>query len=158
MLIKKPSDIKSSEITDYAVWKQRRQFLKQAAALGIGAGLSGMPLSLSAASQGYGNKPITALKKTDIGQDLEPTAYGHVTSYNNFYELGTGKGDPVKNASSLRTRPWVIRVEGECEKPGEIGIEDILSGFTQEERIYRFRCVEAWGMVVPWVGFPSAIY
>jgi sulfoxide reductase catalytic subunit YedY len=153
MLIKKPSDIKSSEITDYAIWKQRRQFLKQAAALGIGAGLSGIPVSLSAASQGYGNKPITGLIKTDIGQELEPTAYGHVTSYNNFYELGTGKGDPVKNAASLRTRPWTIRVEGECEKPGEIGIEDILSGFTQEERIYRFRCVEAWSMVVPWVGF-----
>ena len=153
MLIKTPSDIKPSEITDYAVWTERRKFLKQAALLGVGAGLAGLPVSLLAKNEGNSNKPIDGIQKTDYGKDLEPTAYGHVTSYNNFYEFGTGKDDPVKNASTLRTRPWNIRVEGECEKPGEIGIEDILSDFVQEERIYRFRCVEAWGMVVPWVGF-----
>ncbi len=153
MLIKTASDIKSSEITDYAVWEQRRKFLKQAAAMGLGAGLSGLPLTLVAAETRNSANSIPGVKKTDYGQGLKQTSYEDVTSYNNFYEFGTGKADPVKNASTLRTRPWTIRVDGECEKPGEIGIEDILSGFDQEERIYRFRCVEAWGMVVPWVGF-----
>ena len=153
MLIKKAAEIKSSEITDYTTWKQRRTFLKQAAALGIGSGLGSLSsISLAAADSDRG-RVISPLKKTDYGQDLKTTSYKDVTSYNNFYEFGTDKGDPVKNAASLRTRPWSITVEGECEKPGEIGIEDILGGFDQEERIYRFRCVEAWSMVVPWVGF-----
>ena len=77
-----------------------------------------------------------------------------MTSYNNFYEFGTDKEDPKANAGTLKPRPWTVVVDGACEAPGEIGIEDILSGFTQEERIYRLRCVEAWAMVIPWVGFP----
>jgi len=80
------------------------------------------------------------------------TDEGKVTSYNNFYELGTGKSDPVKNAHLLKTRPWTIEVGGECDKPGVLGIEDLLSGFDLEERIYRLRCVEAWSMVIPWIG------
>ena len=152
MLIKKATNIKSSEITDYRDWKQRRKFLKQAAALGIGAGLG--PLSSISFAADSSTRVISPLKKTDYGQDLKQTSKKDVTSYNNFYEFGTDKGDPVENAATLRTRPWNIKVDGECEKPGEIGIEDILGGFDQEERIYRFRCVEAWSMVVPWVGFP----
>ena len=92
--------------------------------------------------------------KTDYGRGLQKTPYEFVTRYNNFYEFGTGKRDPAEYAHTLRTRPWTIRVDGECEAPGEIGIEDLLSQFPQEERIYRLRCVEAWAMVVPWVGFP----
>jgi sulfoxide reductase catalytic subunit YedY len=99
-------------------------------------------------------RKIAPLLKTDHGRQLELTDYEYVTTYNNFYEFGTGKSDPSENAGSLKTRPWQIRVDGECEKPGAIGIEDLLSGFTQEERIYRLRCVEAWSMVIPWVGFP----
>jgi sulfoxide reductase catalytic subunit YedY len=91
---------------------------------------------------------------TAYGKDLDLTAYEHVTGYNNFYEFGAGKNDPARNAHTLRTRPWNIVVDGECESPGEIGIEDLLSAFPQEERIYRLRCVEAWSMVIPWVGFP----
>lgn len=153
MLIRKPSDIKSSEITDYSVWKQRRKFLQQAALLGLGTGLSGLPLTSLAKKTPGSGQPIAGLKKTGFGRDLKLTSYEDVTSYNNFYEFGTDKGDPVRNAAKLRTRPWQVKVEGECEKPGEIGIEEILGGFAQEERIYRFRCVEAWSMVVPWVGF-----
>ena len=157
MLIKKPQDTKPSEITDYDVWKQRRTFLKQAAIFGVGTGLvSGVGWSLSSdvKSTDRSQYPIEPLEKTGYGRDLKLTDYEDITSYNNFYELGTDKGDPQKKAARLRPRPWSIRVDGECEKPGEIGIEDILAGFTQEERIYRLRCVEAWSMVIPWVGFP----
>ena len=152
MLIKKKAAINSSEITDFSVWQQRRTFIKQAALLGAGAASWSLSLDVLA-GDGVSGSPIKNLQKTDIGKSLEPTDFVHVTSYNNFYEFGTDKRDPVGNASTLKTRPWTIKVDGECENPGEIGIEDILSGFTQEERIYRFRCVEAWAMVVPWVGF-----
>lgn len=155
MLIKKPADIKPSEITDYAVYQQRRKFLRQAAALGIGATLGGGLTSSVLAASAPGKKPaISPLKKTAYGKGLQLTDYEDATNYNNFYEFGTGKTDPAKNAGSLRTRPWTVKVDGECERPGEIGIEDVLSGFVQEERIYRLRCVEAWAMIVPWVGFP----
>ena len=79
-----------------------------------------------------------------------------ITSYNNFYELGTGKGDPKLNAHLLQTDPWTITVEGECAKPGVLGLEDFVSPHQLEERIYRLRCVEAWSMVIPWVGFSLA--
>ena len=84
-----------------------------------------------------------------MSTDEPPTSRDDVTGYNNFYELGTGKEDPAANAHTLRPRPWTVVVDGACEAPGQIGIEDILTGFTQEERIYRLRCVEAWAMVVP---------
>jgi sulfoxide reductase catalytic subunit YedY len=152
MLIKKPQDIKPSEITPQDVYANRRSFLKAAAAAGIGAALS-TPAAALVEPAGR-REAIPDLVETPYGRGLDLTPYKHVTTYNNFYELGTGKTEPAKNADRLRTRPWTVVVDGECESPGEIGIEDILSGFTQEERIYRLRCVEAWLMVVPWVGFP----
>jgi sulfoxide reductase catalytic subunit YedY len=151
MLIKKPDDIKGSEITDPQVYARRREFLKAAAALGIGA-IAGQAQAL-VGPVGKGT-PIGDVLDSQYGQDLQPTAYEHVTGYNNFYEFGTGKDDPARNAHTLKTRPWTVVVDGECEAPGEIGIEDILSGLPQEERIYRLRCVEAWAMVVPWIGVP----
>ena len=98
--------------------------------------------------------PVPGIVDSAHGNKLEPTAYEHVTGYNNFYEFGTAKTDPARNAQTLRTRPWSVVVDGEGEAPGEIGIEDVLTDFTQEERIYRLRGVEAWAMVVPWIGFP----
>ncbi len=155
MLIMKPSAPKPSEITDRTVWEQRRQFLRQAAAAGIGAGLAGSAAPVAALQQGPGKQPrVPGVVATAYGADLEPTAYEYVTGYNNFYEFGTDKDDPARHAGSLQTRPWTVQVEGECERPGEIGIEDILTKLPQQERIYRLRCVEAWAMVVPWVGFP----
>ncbi|MCP5436900.1 MAG: protein-methionine-sulfoxide reductase catalytic subunit MsrP [Chromatiaceae bacterium] len=151
MLIKKPADIRPSEITDPADYAGRRAFLKTAAALGIG--MVAGPAAALVKVPGRGT-PMSGLVDTPYGDDLEPTGYEHVTGYNNFYEFGTGKEDPARNAHTLKTRPWNIVVDGECEAPGEIGIEDILKAFPQEERIYRLRCVEAWAMVVPWVGFP----
>lgn len=168
MLIKKPDEIKSSQISNRETWNKRRDFLKKAALLGVGAGGLAVTAGAFWPFQSKPKKteietvplprqdPIPGVVKSDIGTSLQPTEYEHVTGYNNFYEFGTDKRDPARRAGSLQTRPWTVSVEGECEAPGEIGIEDILSGFVQEERIYRLRCVEAWAMVVPWVGFPLA--
>ncbi|WP_078118734.1 protein-methionine-sulfoxide reductase catalytic subunit MsrP [Thiosocius teredinicola] len=152
MLIKKPSDVRPSEITSPEVYAKRREFLKAAAALGIGAVASG-PAGALVKPSGSGT-PIPNVIDTAYGDKLELTEYEHVTTYNNFYEFGTGKSQPAENSKDFKTRPWTVVVDGECEAPGEIGIEDILSSIPQEERIYRLRCVEAWSMVIPWVGFP----
>jgi len=154
MLIKRPSDIPASEITPRSVYLRRREFLQTAAAAGVGAALGGVSL-LSAPALRAG-EPIPDVRPSRFSTDETPTDREDITSYNNFYELGTDKRDPKRNASQLETRPWQVVVEGECEAPGVIGIEDILRDFPQEERIYRLRCVEAWAMVVPWVGFPLA--
>ena len=86
--------------------------------------------------------------------DDELTALEDITGYNNFYEFGTGKGDPARYSGNFKPLPWSIRVEGECEKPGVIDYEDLIASYPVEERVYRFRCVEAWSMVVPWAGIP----
>ena len=162
MLIKKPKDIKPSEITDRDVYSRRREFLKLAAAMGVGALAPGATLAMSTTEKAappqptWPRIPMQGLVDTSYGEGLALTEYEYVTTYNNFYEFGTGKTDPVRKAHTLKTRPWTVVVDGECEAPGEIGIEDILSEFPQEERIYRLRCVEAWAMVVPWVGIPLA--
>lgn len=138
MLIRKPADIAPSEITPPEVWRRRRDFLKGSLAL---AGLAALP--------GAG-----AASHTDEAET--PTAIEHITQYNNFYEFGADKRDPSIHAQALVTRPWSIRIDGACEAPRELGIEDILARYPQEERLYRLRCVEAWAMVIPWQGFPLA--
>ena len=137
------SDLKWSDVTPKADYLNRRQLMTGASALGLGTIASPALASLGA-------------KKTAYGDGLEPTSYENVTSYNNFYEFGTGKDDPKANAQQLTVDPWSIKVDGLVDKPGDYGLEDILSGVELEERIYRFRCVEAWSMVVPWVGFELA--
>ena len=153
MLIKKTSDIRASEITPPELYARRREFIK--ATVAVAAGLLVGPVSALVRPSGQG-QPIPDRVDTTYGEGLEPTPYEYVTNYNNFYEFGTAKTDPAELAHTLRPRPWSVRVDGECEAPGEIDIEDVLSGFPQEERVYRLRCVEAWAMVVPWVGFPLA--
>jgi sulfoxide reductase catalytic subunit YedY len=151
MLIRKPSGIRPSDITPAEFYAARRRIITSAAAaLGLAAAA---PVAALVPAAGRG-EAIGGRVDTPYGKDLELTAYEHVTGYNNFYEFGAGKNDPARNAHTLRTRPWNVVVDGECESPGEIGIEDLLSVFPQEERIYRLRCVEAWSMVIPWVGFP----
>lgn len=129
-----------SDVTPRHVYMNRRQLMAGAGALGLGSIASPALAKL-------------AFAKTDIGADLEPNSYEDITSYNNYYEFGTGKGDPAANAGQLTTDPWAIEIDGLVERPGSYDIGDILSGVSQEERIYRFRCVEAWSMVIPWVGF-----
>lgn len=160
--IRNSNQVRSSEITGEAAFNGRRAFLKVATAAATGSALAACGDSgpQTAASQGpaAAARPprIPGLVKTPYGEGLQLTAYEDVTSYNNFTEFGSGKGDPARNAHLLETRPWSVRVDGECEAPGEIGIEDILGNIPQGERIYRFRCVEAWAMVVPWAGFSLA--
>jgi sulfoxide reductase catalytic subunit YedY len=92
-------------------------------------------------------------KKTSFGKGLEPNSWDDITSYNNFYEFGTGKDDPAKNAGPLQPDPWTVKIDGMDDRPGDYSMGDILKDVSLEQRIYRFRCVEAWAMVVPWVGF-----
>lgn len=152
MLIKKRSDIQPSEITDHSLYRQRRDFLQASAALIGGLLVTGMyPGAALAKKTG---KKLPDIQKSPYGKDEKLTSYKDVTSYNNFYEFGTSKDDPAKNAHALVTDPWSVQVEGEIAKPGTYILEDILKGMVLEERIYRLRCVEAWSMVIPWVGFP----
>ncbi len=100
---------------------------------------------------------LTAMKKPAAAQNtLEPNTWEEITSYNNYYEFGTGKDDPAKYGASLKTEPWSVKIDGLVERPGEYDFKDIMSEMTVEERIYRFRCVEAWSMVIPWNGFELA--
>jgi sulfoxide reductase catalytic subunit YedY len=147
VLIKKAFDIKSSEITPPEVFRDRRRWLQLAAGA---SALAVLPRSLVA-----GDK-FSDLKASAYRVDEKLTPYESVTTYNNFYEFGTGKEDPSKRAGSLRTRPWSVVVDGAVGKPKTFAIEEILKMAPLEERIYRLRCVEAWSMVVPWVGFPLA--
>lgn len=153
-------DIKPSDITSESDYLNRREFIKQSglmlgaakAGLAMSAGLS---MSASASSSEYGSD-FKNLIKTPYGKDEKLTSYVDATTYNNFYEFGTGKKDPAKNATQFKTDPWSITVEGEASKTGTFHLEDILKHAQIEERIYRFRCVEAWSMVVPWAGFSLA--
>lgn len=136
MLIRKPSDIPSSEITPESVFLERRRFL--AGTLGAGAALA-LPRS------------TRAFEGPD-GEAVTPEAI--VTGYNNFYEFGLDKEDPARYAHEMTVDPWSVTVEGECARPGTFAFEDVIKGFAPEDRVYRFRCVEAWSMVVPWRGIP----
>lgn len=149
MLIKKPTAIRPSEITDQSVWQQRRQLLKAAALLGATAALPRFGIAKETTTQ-----TIEPLKKSTFSTSEPLTAYRHVTGYNNFYEFGPGKTDPAKFADDYQPGPWTVTVDGECDRPGQIDLDQIMSLFRQEERIYRMRCVEGWAMVIPWVGFP----
>ncbi|WP_305970238.1 MULTISPECIES: protein-methionine-sulfoxide reductase catalytic subunit MsrP [unclassified Mameliella] len=132
-----------SDVTPEPIFMNRRRVL---AGLGLGAGAAAGGGAL------LGGMPSAAL-----AQDaLEPNAFEDITSYCNYYEFGTRKGDPAENAHMLTTQPWSIQIDGLVDKPGDYALEDILGQMTIEERIYRFRCVEAWSMVVPWNGFELA--
>jgi sulfoxide reductase catalytic subunit YedY len=154
MLILKPPDIRSSEITDPALYQRRRDFIKAAAAGAI-AGSLGLPAqTVLAAPAAVRGAPLPDVRKSAYTLDEKLTPYESVTDYCNFYEFGPDKDSPGKNAHRLRTRPWTVSVEGEVKKPRTFAIEDILNWAALEERVYRFRCVEGWSMVVPWIGFP----
>ena len=135
-----------SEITSYSTYLNRRKFVKTASAFSIAASLS---LSAKALHNNDSSKYIAKLDEND-----ELNTYEEITTYNNFYEFGTGKSDPSNNSSLFNPKPWTIKIEGLVEKPLEINLEDLLKKIEIEDRIYRLRCVEAWSMVIPWQGFP----
>jgi sulfoxide reductase catalytic subunit YedY len=165
MLIKHAPDIASSEITDERVYLRRREFLRMAggAALSMAAGA---PL-LARGREGVGSpdggpfapqQPLANVKPKVVTTDETPNTFDEITSYNNFYEFGMGKADPKRYGGMLKTSPWKVKVDGLCAKPADYLLDDFLKPLTLEERVYRLRCVEAWSMVIPWVGVPlSAI-
>ena len=152
MLIQRPPDIRESDVTDERLYVSRRRFIRTAVVVGAGLGLTAATRPFLRHGGDVHSADATGLTVDDD----EPTPYEDVTTYNNFYEFGTGKTDPARNAHTLRTRPWTVEVEGECNKPGTYDIDDLLARYPREERIYRLRCVEGWSMVIPWIGFPLA--
>ena len=126
----------AQDVTPEAAFLNRRQLIAGAAA---GVGLAAMAGQGQAATEG-----------------LEPNSYEDITQYNNYYEFGTGKTDPARNAHTLTTSPWTVKIDGMVDKPGDYAMADIMDAMTIEERIYRFRCVEAWSMLIPWNGFELA--
>ena len=155
MLIKQAPDLRESEVTPRELYLRRRDFIG-AAGVAAAALATGALAPEAAQAQNPAAQKLTNLKKSPFTTDEKMNSYRDVTTYNNFYEFGLDKGDPARNAHSLKPRPWTIKVEGECAKPGTYNIDDILKWFPLEERIYRMRCVEAWSMVIPWNGFPLA--
>ena len=138
---RKQSDIPSSEITPESAYINRRKFLGASAGIGAAAFLS--PDAATAS-------PLSTR------QEEEPNTWEEITTHNNFYEFGLGKEDPSRNAHRLVTKPWTVKVDGLCNKPGDYQLEDFIKPSTIEDRVYRFRCVEAWSMIIPWRGFPLA--
>jgi len=151
---KRLGELAASEITDQQVYVNRRQFLNRSATM---ATASLLPLSLANATTEV-EATFLDLKQSAYSTDDELTSYDSVTSYNNFYEFGTDKASPALLATQFpdKSKPWRVTIEGECDKPGEYDYDDLIRPFTLEERVYRFRCVEGWSMVIPWVGFPLA--
>jgi len=152
MLIRYPSDIKPSAITSQSDYLSRRKFIQ--GSLGAGLAVANSSLLLQTASAQTGNKLQGVVKSPLSTTEETLTDYEAVTTYNNFYEFGTAKEDPAANSGKFKPRPWTVNIEGECSKPGSYNLEDLIKPHQLEERIYRLRCVEAWSMVIPWVGIP----
>jgi len=154
MLIQPPPDIASSEITEERIFLNRREFIHTAAGATLGVATGGLALGKDAEAMSLGQEEIPNVQPGPFGTDEPKNSFEDITSYNNYYEFGLDKRDPSRNAHTLTTSPWTIRVDGHVAKPADYHIEDLLKGIHLEERVYRLRCVEAWSMVIPWVGFP----
>lgn len=154
MLIRRPKPedcarILPSEITPESVYLNRRQLLQAAGAAGLIAGLVAQPRSVQAAT-----RKLSYKRNDQYVVKEEQTTFEDATHYNNFYEFGTDKTDPAENSGAFKPEPWSVKIGGAAEKTGTFALEDILKNHPLEERVYRMRCVEAWSMVIPWVGFP----
>ena len=150
MFIKKPSDIKSSEITPKTLYINRRQFMAVAASLAA-AGLAAEEMLLK--TRAWAGQKLPVKKRGEFSVEEKQTSFKDATHYNNFYEFSTDKEDVAELASKFRTRPWTISIEGHVKQSKVYDIDALIKMFPLEERVYRFRCVEAWSMVLPWVGF-----
>ena len=144
MLIRHGGDLTENDVTPHSLYLRRREFLSLGAA-GVGLGLAG---SADAVPLKGAPSPYSTTETKTSKED--------VTGYNNFYEFGVDKGDPARNAGSLKTAPWTIKIDGECAKPGTVDLATFLRGNTLQDRVYRLRCVEGWSMVIPWLGVPLA--
>ena len=150
--VRKANEIQPSEITGRDVYAARRDFLKTAAGVALGATGAG----LFGAPEAYAGAKLANIGKSRYSTSEPPNSLQDITSYNNFYEFGTEKEEPAQQAKNFVTTPWSIAVEGEVAKPAVYQLEDFIKPHALEERIYRLRCVEAWSMVIPWVGIPLA--
>ena len=163
MLIKKPADIRSSEITPKEIYQTRREFIKAAgmvagAAVSVGVLTKGAAVVHAVQPAVHGKKwpnikPNPTFSNTN--GELKNT-WEQITTYNNYYEFGTDKDQPAELSRNFKTDGWMVEVSGECAKKGKYSLDDLLKGETIEERVYRHRCVEAWSMVIPWNGIPLA--
>ena len=168
--VKTGREIPSSEITPESVYRTRREFMQTSGQLALGAGLAGSGLLLPSAAAArtseelnLASRPAWLEQQMELRKPLPDsgpyttdealTPFEDVSTYNNFYEFGSGKSDPSANAHNFEADPWSVEITGEIAKPGTYSLEDILKPHTFEERVYRLRCVEAWSMVIPWVGF-----
>jgi len=149
MLIRRTPPVPSSEITDEQVYLRRREFIRLA-----GGALAAAAVPLLDPHRVSAQTPLANIKPKVVATDEKWNTFEEITSYNNFYEFGTGKDDPQRNAGSLKTSPWKVKIDGHCNKPAEYNLEDLLRPAQLEERVYRLRCVERWSMVIPWVGIP----
>ena len=158
MLIKRPSDIRSSEITDKKLYLNRREFIVAAGGVAatVAAGVTFGETRLDAATPAPHGRKLEVGKKSPFSTDEKQNKWEEITTYNNYYEFGVDKDSPSMLARTLKPEPWTVTIDGECAKKGPMNLEDVLKGETLEERIYRHRCVERWSMVIPWVGFPLA--
>jgi sulfoxide reductase catalytic subunit YedY len=150
MSIKKSNTIKSYEITSESIYLERRKLIKS---MSVASAMIpwGMTLSQSTKDDSY----IPAYKRNSIYSTSEPkNSFEDITTYNNFYEFGMGKSDPYRNSANFEPAPWNVKISGEANKTGIYNIDDLIDSNALEERVYRLRCVEAWSMVIPWIGIP----
>ena len=154
MLVQRRNNILSSEITDERTYLNRRQFIQGTSGAALGLATGAFALSSATNLRAGSQETIPDIQTSAFSTNEQPNSFSDITSYNNFYEFGLDKGDPARHAHELTVKPWSVKVEGHVNKAAEYDLEDLLKGITFEERIYRLRCVEAWSMVVPWVGFP----
>jgi methionine sulfoxide reductase catalytic subunit len=152
VLIGRAVDIPSSEITPEGLYLDRRAFVAAAAIMGAAAATALLLPTLAARRGGVGGGAAAGL----TGADDTPNSWEEITTYNNYYEFGTGKDDPARHAHRLKTTPWSVQVDGLVERPGSVPLETLLGGVAIEDRVYRLRCVEGWSMVIPWRGVPLA--
>ena len=166
MLIRKHPAIPSSEITDERSYIRRREFIRiaggaaaAAAVMPVLQGCTGEPAAAEPRPGelfGVPQSPLSGYKEKAIATDEALNTFDEITGYNNFYEFGMGKDDPKRYAGKMRTSPWHVKIDGHCGKPADYALEDLIKPIALEERIYRLRCVEAWSMVIPWIGVPLA--
>jgi len=151
MIIRRPSDIPSSEITPEREYLGRRQFIRDA-----GLGAAALALAAPSVIAACSREVVEDASGEVQGQDDPPNSFEEITSYNNYYEFGTDKEDPKANSGAFKPLPWTVKVDGLCKKPGNYSLDDLVKPHTVEDRTYRLRCVEAWSMVIPWQGIPLA--
>jgi sulfoxide reductase catalytic subunit YedY len=154
MLIRKAPDLTCADVTPRSVYLDRRKFLQAIGIVGATAAIGRGLFELALPSQtAFAATKLTGLAKSPFSTTEKQNTFEDVTHYNNFYEFGTDKSDPAKNSKNFQTSPWTVSVEGEVKKPRKFSMDEILKIAPLEERIYRHRCVEAWSIVVPWIGF-----